>query len=188
VRKATFSGISDEIDIYIARAVHRLRLELDADPIILPIAKGHRDAEVASRLIGARAVSCDTMLVSDAIQIAGECRVVLSGSYHAAVFALGQGIPVVGIIGSDYYRQKFFGLAGQFPGGCRIVDVRSPGFEAELGNVVGRLWKEADSLRRDLLQAAKSQIEISRSLYQNFACARSSVSRSIERSARTSAY
>ena len=33
----------------------------------------------------------------------------VTGSYHAGVFALAQGIPVVGLLQSAYYEQKFIG-------------------------------------------------------------------------------
>ena len=45
-----------------------------------------------------------------------QCRVVVTGSYHAAVWALSQGIPAIGLVKSSYYDYKFAGLADQFGG------------------------------------------------------------------------
>jgi polysaccharide pyruvyl transferase WcaK-like protein len=47
--------------------------------------------------------------------------VVVAGSYHAAVFALSQGIPVVALVKSPYYVNKMVGLGDQFGAGCEIV-------------------------------------------------------------------
>ena len=58
-----------------------------------------------------------------AIAEVSRCRVVVTGSYHAAVFALAQGIPVVAIAATRYYLDKFAGLAELFGGGCTIVAI-----------------------------------------------------------------
>lgn len=57
------------------------------------------------------------------LQQVGRCRIVVTGSYHAGVFALSQGISVVGLAKSAYYRDKFLGLADQFGTGCHVVDL-----------------------------------------------------------------
>ena len=51
----------------------------------------------------------------------GRCRIVVSGAYHVAVFALAQGIPVVGLSSSRYYDDKFEGLAAMFGTGLELV-------------------------------------------------------------------
>ena len=51
------------------------------------------------------------------------CRLVVTGSYHAGVFALAQGIPVIGLVATEYYQWKFDGLAHQFGEGCRVLRV-----------------------------------------------------------------
>ncbi len=55
------------------------------------------------------------------IERVSRCRVVVTGNYQAAVFALAQGIPIVAVAATAYYRNKFQGLANQFQGGFRIV-------------------------------------------------------------------
>jgi hypothetical protein len=44
---------------------------------------------------------------------AGDCCLVVTGSYHAAMFAPSQGVSVVALAGSPHYRLKFRGSAGQ---------------------------------------------------------------------------
>ena len=54
------------------------------------------------------------------IEQISRCRLVIVGSYHAAVFALAQGVSAIGLAGNAYYLQKFEGLAAnQF--GLRAV-------------------------------------------------------------------
>jgi colanic acid/amylovoran biosynthesis protein len=100
------------------------------------------------------------------IRRTSECRLVVTGSYHAGVFALAQGIPVVALAASDYYRDKFFGLADQFGAGCRVLEMRMPGFASQLGPVIGEFWHRAPALRPGLLRAAENQIKAAQAAYQ----------------------
>jgi len=50
-----------------------------------------------------------------------KCRLVITGSYHAGVFALANGIPTIGLAKSTYYIDKFMGLSAQFGPGCETV-------------------------------------------------------------------
>ena len=94
---------------------------------------------------------------------------VVTGSYHGAVFALSQGIQAIAIAGSGYYRAKFQGLAQQFPGGVEIVDVAESGWEGRLEMLIARAWQSAENVRRGLLGAAVQQIDLSRRAYRTVA-------------------
>jgi colanic acid/amylovoran biosynthesis protein len=87
-----------------------------------------------------------------------ECRIIVTGSYHAGVFGLAQGIPVVGIVQSAYYRQKFDGLADQFGAGCIVLAADDAKFSDKLRRAMDRLWEQADGLKPALLSAAQDQI------------------------------
>jgi polysaccharide pyruvyl transferase WcaK-like protein len=86
-------------------------------------------------------------------RIAG-CRLVIVGSYHAAVFALAQGIPAVGLVFSPYYEAKFKGLQDLFGPACRYVDARRPGWDQDLHMTAADLWTNALHWRDDLLESA----------------------------------
>jgi colanic acid/amylovoran biosynthesis protein len=102
----------------------------------------------------------------DVIRLIGRCRVVVTGSYHGGVFALAQGIPVVGLVQSPYYEQKFTGLQEQFPGGCRMIDFRRPVASSEIEDAIRSAWESAEGVRESLLEAAARQIELSRATYR----------------------
>jgi colanic acid/amylovoran biosynthesis protein len=100
--------------------------------------------------------------VIDAI---GRCRIVVTGAYHAAVFALAQGIPSVCLAKSRYFMDKFLGLADEFGIGCEVLSLDTSDFSAVLLDALARSWSEADQVRAPLLQAAVRQIALSRAAY-----------------------
>lgn len=96
---------------------------------------------------------------SDTIARVGRCRTVFTGSYHAAVFALSQGIPAVCLARSAYYVDKFLGLQDMFGSGCEVLLMDMPGFSGVLSAALERALDQADAVRPLLQQAACSQIE-----------------------------
>jgi colanic acid/amylovoran biosynthesis protein len=99
------------------------------------------------------------------IKQAALCRVVVAGAYHAAVFALAQGIPVVGLAKSAYFSSKFLGLEDQFGEGCQTILLNEPALPQRLHSAIERAWQNADRLREPLRAAALRQIELSRRSY-----------------------
>jgi colanic acid/amylovoran biosynthesis protein len=106
--------------------------------------------------------------VGDVIEQVGRCRVVVTGAYHAAVFALAQGISAICLAGSDYFATKMLGLADQFGRGCDVISLRDQGLGAAVFDAVRRAWKEADLVRPALLDAARRQVVCSRDAYRGF--------------------
>jgi polysaccharide pyruvyl transferase WcaK-like protein len=100
-----------------------------------------------------------------AVERIGLCRLVVSGSYHAALFALGQGIPAVCLAANAFYAQKFIGLANLFGTGCTVVDFTADGGQFGLGEAVARQWSAAPAHREELLLAAQTQIQEGHSAY-----------------------
>jgi colanic acid/amylovoran biosynthesis protein len=99
------------------------------------------------------------------IRAAGRCRVVVTGAYHAAVFALSQGIPAICLGRSAYYLDKFRGLRDQFGAGCRILDLDDPDLAQTLCVALISAWEGAESLRDPLLTVAERQVEAGRLAY-----------------------
>jgi colanic acid/amylovoran biosynthesis protein len=107
--------------------------------------------------------------VESVIQNVGKCRVVVTGSYHGAVFALSQGIPAVGLSSSTYYDAKFGGLKEMFGGGLTLLDPTTDDFSSQLRDAISHQWNEAPTIRPSLLDAARSQIQASRDAYSAMA-------------------
>jgi len=100
------------------------------------------------------------------IKQAGRCRVVVTGAYHAAVFALAQGIPVVSLAKSGYFSDKLLGLEDQFGEGCQTILLNQPGWPERLNDSIERAWQDADELREALRAATLRQIELTRMSYK----------------------
>jgi polysaccharide pyruvyl transferase WcaK-like protein len=130
------------------------------------------DATFIGTMLGSHDVStshADPATTTSLIERFADCRVVVTGSYHAAVFALSQGIPAACLFRSEYYEIKFRGLRAQFGGGCELVDMKEEKFEIELDAAVEMLWHAAESVRPRLLGAAESQIEAGHLAYDRLA-------------------
>ena len=95
----------------------------------------------------------------------GRCRLVVAGAYHAAVFALGQGIPVVALAYNEGYFEKFRGLADSFGLGCQIVSLCEATLERDLASAVEESWESADAVRAPLRAAARRLAESSVAAY-----------------------
>jgi colanic acid/amylovoran biosynthesis protein len=100
------------------------------------------------------------------IQQASLCRVVVTGAYHAAVFALAQGIPVIALAKSAYFSNKMLGLEDQFGEGCQTILLNQPDLRQRLHSAIESAWQNADRLREPLQTAALRQIESSRRSYE----------------------
>ena len=95
-----------------------------------------------------------------------QCRVVITGAYHLAVFALSQGIPVVALTSSAYYDSKFLGLADMFDSGLQLVDLTAPDLDEDLLAAIRSAWKLAPEVREPLRARARAQILDSRAGFE----------------------
>ena len=100
------------------------------------------------------------------IKQAAQCRVVVTGAYHAAVFALAQGIPVVCFAKSAYFSDKLLGLEDQFGEGCQTILLSEATWPDKLNCSIEKAWQNADHLRATLQAAALRQINLTRKSYE----------------------
>jgi polysaccharide pyruvyl transferase WcaK-like protein len=94
------------------------------------------------------------------------CRILVCGSYHAAVFACSSGVPTVCVAKSAYYLAKFRGLAELFGDGCEFVSLKDPQFEFRLRDAIHKCWTSAEQLRPRLLQRAVQQMALGSVAFQ----------------------
>jgi colanic acid/amylovoran biosynthesis protein len=172
VRMARYAGVDPGIVSILGPAIQRAASRLSASVQPLPIAH-HPDCHdgvaiqaVLSGCGGAAGTVAELDTPAKAIDAVARCRTVVTGSYHAAVFALAQGIPVVALARSPYYLSKFRGLADLFPGGCHLVTI-GEGDAAQLEAVIVSAWMDAPRARNGLLKAAAAQIASGRAAYQH---------------------
>lgn len=175
LRASTYSGVDSHAVAALGQAVREAAKGLGAALVPLPVSRvpGEEDMETLRLIIrdGDRAL-LDAPQIAMPADLIGEvqrCRIVITGSYHAGVFALANGIPAVGIAGTRYYEGKFEGLADMFGDGCAVVTIADEDYPGALRRAIDRLWDKADQRRPSLLAAAERQIESGHEAYSKIA-------------------
>ncbi|MFN2603590.1 MAG: polysaccharide pyruvyl transferase family protein [Gemmatimonadaceae bacterium] len=171
-RVAGYTGMTtsdvDAIRPPLHRAVKRIGSELKALPVcIVDSVESASDATIAARLLGSADGHNVPGTSEELIGSVGACRMIVTGSYHAGVFALSQGIPAVCVFNCEYYEVKFRGLAAQFGTGCVVLDKSSDDFDARLVDAVSDAWENAERWRPALLDAAQGQVDAARQAYDH---------------------
>lgn len=171
LRVASYSNISDKDEKIIGSSVRDFVNRKRICPVAIPISrfKDEDDLDSISRLVPnvvvPQQIRSDTTPDSVIAEI-GKCRLVVTGSYHAAVFALGQGVPTIGIAATDYYRQKFEGLRALFGQCIRTVSLSDSTQGDEISNALEKMWAVAEGFRSQALASAAAQCRASLDFFQ----------------------
>jgi len=173
IRIASYAGINENTVAVIRRVLANAEKKYLAKLLPVPISiLGEKSDFSSLKLLLNKDIPIEEQRTLNSPELVigqvGRCRIVVTGSYHAGVFALSQGISVVAIIASEYYRHKFEGLGSQFLKGCYIIDQNKQNFEGELNNAIGKAWGEAENLREQLLERAQLQIDEAELAYDGF--------------------
>lgn len=173
LRVASYADVQTDIVENIGSVLQEFARRHEASLLPMPIAfhEYANDHKTIRRLLAGFDDESDGGLSLDSplalTKQAARCRILVTGAYHAAVFALAQGIPVVCLSNSPYYLAKFQGLEDLFGLGCAIVTLSEAGLPYRLTTAIERIWNSADAVRLPLLQSALRQIEASRDAYQH---------------------
>lgn len=172
LRVASYSGVGNDFIEKLRPVFQEFAKQHNAPILPLPIAF-HASASdhltIQQLLVGYDdqsdgGLSLDTP--EKIIAQAGRCRVVVTGAYHAAVFALAQGVPVVCLAASPDYLAKFLGLKDQFGLGCEMVLLDDPQVFDKIYEAIEKAWLSAETVRESLREAAFHQVELSRNAYK----------------------
>lgn len=169
VRQVAYSEIESSHLKIIAETLQQLVKRLGTRIVPIPISfnSHERDHEAIGRVIGPEMPTEGMDSPETLLRATAECRVLITGTYHAAVFALSLGIPCVCFYVSRYYRNKMQGLAGQFPGGCEVVDLRLPDAGDKLLKSALSFWERVgSSLCSALRESAENQVQSGRRFYR----------------------
>jgi colanic acid/amylovoran biosynthesis protein len=169
LRRAYYAGLdpamAGTLHDAIGAFVRRRHTDIVAIPIsFLPEESDH--VSVRSLLAGAADHAPAWQSPEQVAALAGRCRAVVTGSYHAAVFAVAQGTPVVAIAASPYYAVKFLGLADLFGPGCTVVRAEGPDVAGRVLEALERAWDRSADVADGLRHAAYEQIVRSRLAYR----------------------
>jgi polysaccharide pyruvyl transferase WcaK-like protein len=140
-------------------------------PVPISFYPQESDIEAVKALMsGSSRISAPSSGLDDPLSIIreiGRCRIVITGSYHSAVFALSQGIPAIALARSLYYRSKFLGLMDQFDTDCSVLSLDDDCFPEMLIEAAERAWELSGQMRPGLLSAAERQIVSSKDVYDD---------------------
>jgi|SRR5215472_13568152 len=170
VRVSEYSGVSNDLANDLRAPLQEVAAALNAPFQVIAISRvpEEDDASRAESLIPGYPVQSPEETPDEPMSVIRQiqhCRIVITGSYHAGVFALAQGIPVVGLFANDYYQWKFEGLAHQFGDGCCSLRLGTADFCRELQRIVRHFWLNASYLRAELLECAQRQQQASAAAY-----------------------
>ena len=172
LRVAKSSDVDQSYTTLLRPVLHKFARERQVRLLPVPIAHSRSadDARSIHELIAGATEASDDAVPFDTtqhvVEQVGRCRIVVSGAYHAAVFSLSQGIPVVCLAKSAYFAGKFSGLSDQFGVGCTVVDLSRSDCAERLETAMNESFDAADDLRGRLLEAAVRQIGESRRAYR----------------------
>ncbi|HVU60810.1 MAG TPA: polysaccharide pyruvyl transferase family protein [Mycobacteriales bacterium] len=175
VRVASYSGVDDESTAAVGAGVSGFVAEHDASALVLPVSlfAGFSDAGATERMLAGRlatplASAGDVSDPAELAEVVARCRIVVTGSYHAAVFALARGVPVVGLSRSDYYDAKFADLAGLFSDAVSVVQLASAQTTQQLKAAMDAAWAVAPDARKRTRDRAREQKASGRAAYALF--------------------
>jgi colanic acid/amylovoran biosynthesis protein len=173
LRATAYTGLESGSAGQIASAVAAAAAEAGLPMRGLPIS-WHRGGEDWRTLAGAfgadSAVAGTGRLVRDITSLAtavADCRIVVTSSYHAAVFALARGIPAVGISSTSYYNGKFGGLRALYgPRAMSVLAVSQAGWPDRMRSLVHAAVELDDEARAAVAERSAELASMSRGAYQ----------------------
>ena len=147
MRVAGYAGVDSVTAAAVGDLLIDAAVAFQAPIVGLPVSRYAESADIAvldaMRHYGqnrADIVVKDITAPKDLILAAANCRAIVTGSYHAAVFALAQGVPAVCLTKSSYYEAKFGGLQALFPGACFVVPLDAADHTAQISAMIRHAW------------------------------------------------
>jgi len=172
VRVTGYAGVKPAAAAAVGDLVLRTAAALQAPVVGLPVSRYAADADIdAIRAAFNRSTGVvlnDIASPDSLISAAASCRAIVTGSYHAAVFGLAQGVPAVCLTGSSYYAAKFGGLEALFPGACFVVPLDTADYGSRLGAAIHQAWYLPVSARAAARDAAQRLRDAGRVAYAQF--------------------
>lgn len=175
VRVSGYAGVGPMAAAAVGDLVLQAAAALPAPIVGLPVSRYTVDADVVSlRTLLHRAHSRADITIDDIaspqdlISAAAKCRAIVTGSYHAAVFGLAQGVPAVCLSKSSYYEAKFGGLQALFPGACFVVPLDVPDYADRLNAMILQAWHLPAPARAAARDTAVRLRDSGRSAYAQF--------------------
>jgi len=175
LRVTGYSGVDPAIAAAAGDVVAEAAVALDVPILALPVSRHLVGADLgAIRDMFPRGYPHADMILRDLATphdltaATASCRAIVTGSYHAAVFGLGQGVPAVCLTNSSYYDGKFNGLRALFPDICFVIPFDSLDFAGRLRAAIDQAWHLPAPLRATGRDTATGLRDAGRAAYAQF--------------------
>jgi polysaccharide pyruvyl transferase WcaK-like protein len=188
LRVSGYAGVDRVAAASVASVIRAVAIELRADLLGLPVSRYPTATDAGalrelwpdqsrpgqtrpdqSRPVKSPGLAVDDLTTpEDLVMAVAQCRAVVTGSYHAALFSLAAGVPAVCLTKSSYYDAKFGGLAALFPGACRTVSLGGPQAAARLEAAVREAWQLPPAARAAAAATAAALCDAGRQAYAQF--------------------
>ena len=175
LRVSGYAGVERTVAAAVMELVLEAAAEFSAPIVALPVSRYPADADiVAIRALLSRKpshtdIALDDLTAPEALaSAAASCRAIVTGSYHAAVFGLAQGVPAVCLTKSGYYDAKFGGLQAQFPGACFVVSLDTSDYAARMRDTILQAWDLPAPARAHARDTAMRLGKAGRAAYAQF--------------------
>jgi len=174
-RVTGYAGVDGSVAARVGATLAGAVAQRGARVIGLPVSRYEPDSDLSSIRslwpgpLPAGSVAEDLATPMALAAAAASCRAVVTGSYHAAVFALAAGVPTVCLSNSDYYNAKFSGIAALFPASAQVVSLEGRDLEQRLLEAIDRAWDADERTRQATCEQAATQAAASAGLYERFA-------------------
>ncbi|MEU5841264.1 polysaccharide pyruvyl transferase family protein [Rhodococcus sp. NPDC047139] len=163
LRMATYAPVSDAARETVRKVVQTVAYEYSSTLVPLIIAEYRSQDRRSTLPIVRGAWSAAEPLPryvapAQIVDQVSQCRVLVTGAYHLAVFALSRGIPVVALSSTRYYDDKFRGLEDLFGGGLTLLHLDDPSLGIKLAAAIRDSWRQAEEVRGRLRGQAREWI------------------------------
>ena len=171
IRDAVYAQVGIAKMKEVCRAVEELAGALSTKVVVIEISETEDRPEPVQRVAGSSVSSHGACMkgLNQVLDRIAACQMMVTCSYHASVFALAMGIPVVALYSSAYYEHKLHGVGDQFGSGCIVLDMNAHSFATDLVDAVQKLWGLDQASRDALRRRAVEQVELSENAYARFA-------------------
>ena len=173
IRDAGYANYSNKTNLQLKPILQQIYTDFDYPwlPVPVDISESKNDEQAARELINPGNIAKDyntPQSPQELIELITHCKLVITGSYHAAVFALSQGVPVCALAKSPYYFGKFAGLQVLFKSGINTVDLSSPKLGARFHKAIEGLVNFTPSDAEQLRIRARHMATRSKKCYADF--------------------
>jgi len=175
MRVSKYAGVEPVAAAVVGDLVMQAAEAYGAPIVALPVSRYPVDSDLGAIRALLRPAHPDAGIVLDdlttpeaLVAAAAGCRVIVTGSYHAAVFGLAQGVPTICLAKSPYYDAKFAGLAALFPEACFVASLDQPDFAGWLRSALDMAWHLPAAARGAARETAAGQRDAGREAYARF--------------------